>query len=100
MSWIRRNADDAILTVRVQPRAARNGVAGILGDALKIRLQAPPVDGKANRALVRFLATQLKLPRARVELTRGKSSRTKQVRIRGCTAEAVANALAPEVPLL
>lgn len=73
----------------VQPRAARDGVAGIQGDAIKIRLTAPPVEGKANQALLRFLAKRLAVPRAAVELTGGAGSRRKTVQIEGLTPEQV-----------
>lgn len=69
----------------VQPRAARNGVVGIQGDAVKVRLTAPPVEGKANLALVRFLAEQLGVSRNAVELTAGAGSRRKTVRVTGLT---------------
>lgn len=71
--------------VRVQPRASRDGVAGEWGGALKVRLQAPPVDDKANEALIEFLAHVLKIPKAAVRILGGERSRTKRVEIRGVT---------------
>ena len=73
--------DDLILSIRVQPRASRDEVVGVYGDHLKIRLTAPPVDGKANQHLLRFLAKYCRVPRARVELISGQTGRTKKVRI-------------------
>lgn len=73
--------DDLILSIRVQPRASRDEIVGVYGDLLKIRLTAPPVDGKANQHLLRFLASYCKVPRARVELISGHAGRTKKVRI-------------------
>lgn len=70
-----------ILVLHVQPGARRTEVAGIHGEALKIRLAAPPVDGKANAALIAFLAESFGVPRAQVRLLRGESSRAKQVEI-------------------
>jgi uncharacterized protein (TIGR00251 family) len=71
----------------VQPRAARDGVVGIQGDAVKVRLTAPPVEGKANQALVRFLAKQLGVPRNAVELTAGAGSRRKTVQVAGLSPQ-------------
>ena len=65
----------------MQPGAKRTEVAGVHGDALKIRLAAPPVDGKANAELVRFLAAEFGVPAARVTLVRGAAARRKTVRI-------------------
>jgi uncharacterized protein (TIGR00251 family) len=74
------------LTLRVQPRASRTRVVGLHGDALKIALAAPPVDGKANDALLAFLSELFGLPRARISLISGDTSRTKRVRIDGVGA--------------
>lgn len=68
-----------LLKCRVQPRASRNAVAGICGEALKITLTAPPVDGKANQALLKFLSEILKLSPSGLRLTAGESSRNKTV---------------------
>ena len=69
------------LTLHVQPGASRTEVAGTHGDALKVRLTAPPVDGKANAELLRFLAEAFGVPRRNVTLVRGETSRAKVVRI-------------------
>ncbi len=79
----------AVLTLRIIPRAAKNAIQGVHGDALKIRLCAPPVDGAANAALIEFLSDTLSLPRARIQLLSGKTSRTKRVRLQGMTADEV-----------
>lgn len=71
-----------MLDVRIQPRAARSEFAGPFGERLRIRLQAPPVDGRANAALVAFLADAFDVPRARVVIESGLASRDKRVRIR------------------
>ena len=76
----------ATFAVRVQPRARRNAIAGEMGDALKIALTAPPVEGKANEACVDFLANLLKVPRSSVTIASGESSRNKVVRIAGLRA--------------
>jgi uncharacterized protein len=75
--------------VRVQPRASRNEMAGLHGDAIKIRLSAPPVDGAANDALVIFLADIFAVPRRSVRILAGETSRSKIVEIDGVTAQAV-----------
>jgi uncharacterized protein (TIGR00251 family) len=80
--WARRTEDGWLLTVRVQPGATRSGVVGAYGDALKVRVAAPANDGKANAALVRFLATHLGVPPRDVEITAGHHNRTKVVEVR------------------
>jgi uncharacterized protein (TIGR00251 family) len=87
--------DGCTLSVRVHPGARKNGVTGVHADALKIALTAPPVDGKANEALIAFLADSLHLPRARVALLAGATSRVKTVRITGKSAAEVTAALFP-----
>lgn len=77
---------DLLLTVRVIPNAARNEVVGWHGDALKIKVQAPPEGGRANAAVLATLAAAVDLPVRRLELVRGEKSRQKQVRIEGLPA--------------
>jgi uncharacterized protein (TIGR00251 family) len=77
----------ARFTVKVHPRARRSAVTGRLGDAWKLDLTAPPVEGKANDECVRFLAELLGVPRARVRIVTGLTSRTKVVEIEGVTEE-------------
>lgn len=89
MTWLTEAGSGVVLQVRVTPRSSRHRVDGVLGDALKIRLQAPPVEGKANEALVEFLAEQLDVPRRAVQLEAGAQSRTKRVRIAGLTGAEV-----------
>lgn len=72
-------------TVRVQPRASRDEIAGEWQDGLKIRLTAPPVDDRANEALQRLLAARLKVPVAAVRIVAGERSRSKRVEVRGVT---------------
>lgn len=67
--------------VRVQPRASSNEIAGMHGGALRVRLQAPPVEGAANEALIRFLASTLDVPRRCVRIVSGVSSRNKIVEV-------------------
>lgn len=93
MNWISSDPGGVLLNLRVVPRASRNEVAEVVGDALKIRLQAPPVEGKANKALARFLAEALDVPANRIQLLAGERGRNKRVRVEGVTAQQVAAAL-------
>jgi uncharacterized protein len=79
--------------VRVQPRASRTEVAGPHGDSVRIRLTAPPVEGAANEALVRFLAERLDVPRSAVRIEGGASGRSKVVAIDGIDPETAARRL-------
>lgn len=71
--------DDLLLACYIQPKASRNEIAGIHADEVKVRITAPPVDGKANGHLLKFLAKSFAVPRSAVELVSGHSSRHKQV---------------------
>ena len=73
--------------VRVVPRASRTEVAGEHGGALRIRLAAPPVDGKANAALIRFLSSALAVPRAEIRIASGASSRAKTIEVDASPAD-------------
>ena len=75
------------IALHIQPGAKREGVAGLFGTALKIALNAPPVEGKANAALLRFLSGKLGIPRKNIELCSGASSRDKRVFVSGVTIE-------------
>lgn len=89
----------ATLSIRVVPRSSREGVAGCEGGVIRIRLNAPPVEGRANEALVRFLARALGVPRARVSLVSGETGRNKIVRIAGITRAEALDALGfPQSP--
>ena len=83
------------VSVHVQPRATRSEIVGLHGAALKVRLQAPPVDGAANEALVTLLAERLGVPRRSVKVVAGASSRAKTVEVDGTTADAVRALAAP-----
>jgi uncharacterized protein len=74
-----------IFPVRVQPRASKDEVAGLTGGALKVRLRAPALEGRANQALCEFLAQLLKTPKAAVRIVGGHHSRSKRVEVRGVT---------------
>jgi len=79
----------ATFAVKVHPRAKRNAITGEVGDALKLSLTAPPIEGRANEACVEFLARLLKLPRSSVTIASGHSSRRKVIRVVGLSAEEV-----------
>ena len=83
MSWLAADGKGAILRLHIQPGAKQTEVVGLHGTALKIRLAAPPVDGKANACLIAFLAERLGIARAAVALLSGDSSRAKRVRVSG-----------------
>lgn len=83
MTWLRAKGNDALLTLHIQPGAKKTEIVGPHGDALKLRLAAPPVDGKANDALLAFLAKRFDIPKARLTLVSGLTSRRKSVRIMG-----------------
>ena len=87
-SWHRNEGDAVILTLHVQPGAKRSEISGLHGDALKIRLAAPPIDGRANEALLRFIADLFAVPLRNVELLRGAQSRHKMVKITGSAVSA------------
>ena len=74
------------VAVKVQPRASKNEIGEVLGDELKIKVTAPPVDSAANEALVRFLAKKLDCPARFVQLVRGQTSRHKVVLVHGIAA--------------
>ena len=86
---IRDDASGASFAVKVHPRAKRNAVAGELGDALKLSLTAPPVEGKANQACIEFLAELLRVPKSSVSIASGESSRQKLIRVLGLSAAEV-----------
>lgn len=80
-AWLRVGDGKITLTLHIQPGAKKTEVAGLFGDALKIRLAAPPVDGKANKALIDFVADRLSLPKSSVILKSGQTSRRKMLEV-------------------
>ena len=91
MTVLKSPASTVTFSVKVVPRASKNQIVGKEGDEVKIRLNAPPVDGKANEALVKFLAASLGVRQRQVEIVAGVSSRHKVVRITGVTARQIEN---------
>ena len=95
-AFLRAQDDGTCLTVKLQPRATRNEIGEALGNELRIKVTAPPVDAAANEALVRLLAERLDCPRGAVRLIRGHTSRHKVVFIEGLRPEEVVQRLGPE----
>ena len=85
-----------IVCVRVQPRASKDEIAGEMGGALKVRLQAPAVQNRANDALIEYLAQLLKTPKSAVRILSGDRSRTKRIEIRGVTRQQLETLLQQE----
>ncbi|WP_035059939.1 DUF167 domain-containing protein [Andreprevotia chitinilytica] len=82
-AWFEARPDGWLLRLHIQPGAKKTEIAGLHGEALKIRLAAPPVDGKANECLIEFLAKRFAVPKRQVTLVSGAASRTKAVLITG-----------------
>ena len=85
----------ATFQVKVHPRAKKNAIVGEVGDALKLALTAPPLQGRANDACIAFFAELLNVPRSSVTIAAGQSSRNKVMRIAGMTAAQVRERLQP-----
>jgi len=89
MFALRETGDGVAFAVKVHPRAKKNAITGELGDALKLSLTTPPVEGRANEACVEFFAKLLKVPRSSVTIASGQTSRNKVIRVAGVTAAVV-----------
>jgi uncharacterized protein (TIGR00251 family) len=87
------DASTVTLVIHVQPRASRTEVVGPHGDAIKIRLRAPPVDGAANAELIRFLSERLGVPRQSIRIVSGDTGRRKRVQVTGASPDAAARLL-------
>ena len=87
--FLRAHPDGTLLSVKLQPRASINEIGEPLGDELRIKVTAPPVDAAANEALIKLLAEKLDCARGRVEVVRGHKSRHKIVKLHGFTPEKV-----------
>ena len=83
------NSDGCILKCWIQPRSSRNAVVGVHGNAIKIALTAPPVDGKANKELIKFLAKYFKLPKNSIQIIAGNSSRNKTIFMAGIDKDTI-----------
>jgi uncharacterized protein (TIGR00251 family) len=85
--FLRVEADGVMLSVKLQPRASANEIGEPIGNELRIKVTAPPVDSAANEALIRLLAETLDCPRNRIDLVRGNTSRHKLLKLHGISAE-------------
>jgi uncharacterized protein len=84
--WCSARGGDVLLRLRIQPRSSREGIVGVHGDRLRVRVSAPPVEGAANARLIEVLAKALDLPRGALRLAHGERSRDKEVLIAGAAA--------------
>jgi uncharacterized protein (TIGR00251 family) len=84
---------NVLLSLYVQPRASRNELAGLHGDSLKLRLTTPPVDGKANKAVIAFLAKLLKIPKSAIVIRSGLQSRKKKLLVSGMDEDTLRHTL-------
>jgi uncharacterized protein (TIGR00251 family) len=89
---------EVTLKVRLQPRASRDGIDGLHGDALKVRVTAPPLEGRANKAVKKLLAEQLGLPPSQIEIIAGEHSKEKLLRISGISRAEMERALGITLP--
>ncbi len=97
MSWITQSEKGVTVTLQVLPRASRTEIQGLQGDVLKIKLRAAPLDGKANKELIKFLSKKLKIPASGIVLTSGKTTRKKRLRITGAGLNELRAKLLPDV---
>lgn len=86
------------LKVHLQPRASRNGIDGVQGDALKLRVTAPPLEGRANKALKKLLAEHLRIPPSQIAIITGQRSREKLVQLSGISRAELEKALGVSLP--
>lgn len=96
VQFLRATPGGALLAVKLQPRASKNEIGEPLGDELKIKVTAPPVDAAANQALIELLADKLGCSRGRVELIRGQTSRHKSVMLHGFKPADIRQMLSPD----
>lgn len=95
MNWLQTDEEGVTLKLYIQPGAKKTEVVGLHGEALKIRLHAPPVEGQANAQLIAFLALHLAVPKRAVTLLSGEASRAKRVRVVGIGAASIVAKLSP-----
>lgn len=95
MFAIREDDHGVIFAVKIHPRAKKNAISGELGEALKLSLTAPPIDGRANEACTEFLAKLLKVPRSSVTIASGHTNRYKVIRVSGVSGQYVRGRLQP-----
>ncbi len=84
MTWLVREKNSLLLNLRLQPRASKDEIVGLRGDRLKVRITAPPVDGKANQRLIAFFARFFDVRKQDITLVSGETGRNKRIRINNC----------------
>jgi uncharacterized protein (TIGR00251 family) len=97
-NYLRVQPDGVLLSVKLQPRASANAIVGVAGDALRIKVTAPPVDSAANEALIELLAEIFDCAKSRVQLVRGHTSRHKLIKLHGFTTAEILRALPANTP--
>lgn len=97
LNWYSAAPGGGIVRIRTQPRASHTEVAGVHGETLRIRVAAPPVDGAANRALLKFLARRLRRPRSDFEIRSGHTGRVKAIWVRDLDEPTATRALLPDL---
>jgi uncharacterized protein (TIGR00251 family) len=95
MILIHQSPSGVTFAVKLHPRARKNAITGEAGDALKVSLTAPPVEGRANEACIEFFANLLKLPRSSITIAAGQTSRNKVIRVTGLSLQEVRRRLQP-----
>ena len=95
MSWLTPTSDGCIITVKATPRANRSEIIAADPDWLRVRIQAPPVDGKANAELIALFASVFSISKRAVEILTGSTARLKRVKLHGVSAKTVATVIAP-----
>lgn len=93
MSWIESTPNGVLIRLRVVPNASKNEVSGTHGNSLKIRIQTPPADGKANRTLIKFLSKTIGVSKASVSIVKGLKSRDKQIAVLGVDPDLIGRRL-------
>lgn len=90
MPYLQTQSDGSlVLSLYVQPRAGQNAIVGLHDDAIKLRVTAPPVDGKANKAVIAFWAKALKVPKSAITIKSGLQSRRKKIQLKGADQEQI-----------
>jgi uncharacterized protein (TIGR00251 family) len=89
MAWLTTAADGVRIQVKVQPRSSKNEISGITGDQLRVKLTAPPVDGEANKALIKYLGQVFGCGKGKIRIIRGASGRCKLLEVTGITEKEV-----------
>lgn len=98
MIKIQEGPNSVSFAIKVHPKARRDGISGMVGDSIKLDITAPPIEGRANDACIRFFSKLLKVPRSSVTIAAGTSNRNKVIRITGVTAAEVSEVIQAVLP--